>query len=271
MRLIPLLDSQAIARWTARYIAKRIKSFAPTAERPFVLGLPTGGTPVATYQELIKMYQAGKISFAHVVTFNMDEYVGLPAGHPQCYRRFMQEQLFDHLDIPAENVQFLDGNAEDLEKECQRYEEVMAAYGGVELFLGGVGQDGHIAFNEPGSSLASRCRVKTLTSETRHANARFFDDDVSRVPKLALTVGVGTLLEAREMLIIATGVHKSRAVQAAVEGSVNHLWTVSAMQLHPKSIMVCDAPATMDLKVRTLRYFEDIEARSVQEAQNEQP
>lgn len=265
MRFIPLKDKPAVGRWAARYIADRIRAFNPTAGRPFVLGLPTGGTPIPTYQELVRLYQTGDVSFAHVVTFNMDEYVGLPAHHPECYRMFMQRNLFDHVDIPADNINFLDGNAKNPEAECQRYEEAMKDYGGIELFMGGVGHDGHIAFNEPGSSLASRTRLKTLTSETRKANARFFDQNISQVPKLALTVGVGTVLDARELMILATGADKTRAVQATVEGSVNHMWTISALQLHPKAMMVCDDPATLDLKVRTLRYFREIESENIRD------
>ncbi|AMO54545.1 glucosamine-6-phosphate deaminase [Endozoicomonas montiporae] len=265
MRLIPLKTPETTAFWTARYIVNRIKQFKPTEQKPFVLGLPTGGTPIGTYQELIRLYKEGEVSFKHVVTFNMDEYVGLPAGHPESYRQFMENQLFSHIDLPAENIHFLNGNADNLDQECLAYEETISSFGGIELFLGGVGRDGHIAFNEPGSSLASRSRIKTLTEDTRRANARFFDGDITQVPKLALTIGVATLLDAREVIILATGADKSRAVHAAVEGSVNHLWTVSAMQLHPRSILVCDEAATMELKVKTLRYFEDIEAKNIRE------
>lgn len=260
MRFIPLQDIQSVGHWAAQYIADRINAFAPSEDRPFVLGLPTGGTPIPVYQALIQLHKAGEVSFAHVITFNMDEYCGLPASHPESYASFMHREFFDHIDIPPANINLLNGNASDLGAECQRYEEKIEKLGGVELFMGGVGHDGHIAFNEPGSSLASRTRLKTLTQETRQANARFFDNDINQVPKLALTVGVGTLLDAREIMIIATGANKSRAVQATVEGSVNHMWTISALQLHQKSIMVCDEPATLDLKVRTLRYFQDIES-----------
>ncbi|CAM3745599.1 glucosamine-6-phosphate deaminase [Parendozoicomonas haliclonae] len=263
MRFIPLSDSSKVGTWVARYIADRINTFAPTAERPFVLGLPTGSTPIPTYKELIRLNQKGLLSFQNVITFNMDEYCGLPENHPESYHTFMHRVLFDHVDIPAKNINILNGNAANLDAECQRYEDKIKALGGVELFMGGVGNDGHIAFNEPGSSLASRTRIKTLTAETRQANARFFDNDISLVPKLALTVGVGTLLDAREILVIATGSNKAKAVQMTVEGSVNHMWTVSALQIHPKSIMVCDDPATLDLKVRTLRYFQDIEANNL--------
>ncbi len=265
MRFLPLTDESSAARWASKYIVDRIKKFQPSLDRPFVLGLPTGGTPVATYIELIRLYQEGKISFKHVVTYNMDEYVGLPSTHPKSYRTFMREKLFNHIDIPDTNINYLDGNAEDLEAECARYEQSMENAGGVELFLGGVGRDGHIAFNEPGSSLASLTRIKTLTEDTRTANARFFDNDVSQVPVLALTVGVGTLLKAKEIVILATGLDKAHAVKATVEGSVNHMWSVSAIQLHPKSIMICDQPAVSELKVKTLRYFEQIEAAAIRD------
>ncbi|MBL1377873.1 glucosamine-6-phosphate deaminase [Zobellella iuensis] len=263
MRLIPLSTATLVSRWAACHIADRIKAFAPTAERPFVLGLPTGGTPLATYQELIKLYQAGDVSFRHVVTFNMDEYVGLPQTHPQSYHHFMHEHFFNHVDIRPENINLLDGNAPDLEAECRRYEDKIRQYGKIHLFMGGVGSDGHIAFNEPASSLSSRTRIKTLTEDTRLANSRFFDNDPEQVPRLALTVGVGTLLDAEEIMILVTGHNKALALQAAVEGGVNHMWTVSALQLHPRGLIVCDTAATMELKVKTVRYFEQLEADNI--------
>ena len=155
-----------------------------------MLGLPTGSSPVGTYQKLITLYREGQLSFENVVTFNMDEYVGLPRDHPESYHSFMWNNLFVHIDIKPENVNILDGNAPDLDEECKRFEAKIALLGGVELFLSGIGPDGHIAFNEPGSSLTSRTRVKTLAYETIIANTRFFDGDVAKVPKLALTVGV---------------------------------------------------------------------------------
>ena len=260
MRLIPLAKAQDVGQWSAQYIADKINAFRPSAERPFVLGLPTGGTPLATYKALIALHQAGKVSFRHVVTFNMDEYIGLPASHPQSYHSFMHENFFNHIDIPAENINLLNGNAPDTDAECERYEAKIKACGGVQLFMGGVGNDGHIAFNEPGSSLTSRTRVKTLTPETRIANSRFFDNDINKVPKYALTVGVGTLMDARELLILATGHNKAMAVQQAVEGSVNHMWTITCVQIHPKAIVVCDEPATLELKVKTLKYFCHLES-----------
>ncbi len=147
--------------------------------------------------------------------------------------------------------------------ECQRYEDKMASYGKIHLFMGGVGNDGHIAFNEPASSLASRTRIKTLTEETRTANSRFFEGDMSQVPKYALTVGVGTLLDAEEVMILVSGRNKAQALQAAVEGDVNHMWTISCLQLHAKAIIVCDEPSTMELKVKTVKYFHELEAESI--------
>lgn len=255
-------DQDTVAQWTANHIARRILEADPSSDNPFVLGLPTGSSPLKTYQKLIELNKAGKVSFRNVVTFNMDEYIGLPAEHPQSYHRFMAENLFSCIDIKPENVHILDGMATDPELECERYEAAMRAYGGVDLFLGGVGADGHIAFNEPGSSLSSRTRVKTLTRDTRIVNSRFFGGDPSLVPETALTVGVGTVMDAKEVLVIVAGIAKARALSHAIEEGVNHLWTISCLQLHPKAVIVCDEDATMELKVGTVRYFRDIESRN---------
>ncbi|MCG2836178.1 glucosamine-6-phosphate deaminase [Photobacterium sp. WH77] len=263
MRLIPLNNANEVGLWSARYIVDRINKFKPTADRPFVLGLPTGGTPLTTYKRLIELYNAGEVSFRHVVTFNMDEYVGLSSDHPESYRSFMFNHFFNHIDIQEENINLLNGNTDDHQAECKRYEDKIKSFGKIHLFMGGVGNDGHIAFNEPASSLASRTRIKTLTEDTRIANSRFFDGDITQVPKYALTIGVGTLLDAEEVMILVTGHNKAQALEAAVEGCVNHLWTVSALQLHPKSLIVCDAPATQELKVKTVRYFQELEAENI--------
>lgn len=259
MRLVPLDCAEQVSRWAARYIVDKINAFQPTAEKPFVLGLPTGGTPLQTYKELIKLYQAGEVSFKHVVTFNMDEYVGLPPEHKESYHYFMFHNFFNHIDIPVENVNILNGMAEDVDAECERYEAKIRSYGKIHLFMGGVGVDGHIAFNEPASSLSSRTRIKTLTEDTLIANSRFFDNDVNKVPKFALTVGVGTLMDAEGVLILVTGYNKALALQACVEGAVNHLWTISALQLHRRAVVVCDEPATQELKVKTVKYFKQLE------------
>jgi glucosamine-6-phosphate deaminase len=259
MRLIIQPDISGISTWVANYIATRINEFSPSVERPFVLGLPTGSTPLGTYKKLIELHKTGHISFKHVVTFNMDEYVGILKEHPQSYYSFMWDNFFTHLDILPENVNILNGNATDLEFECEAYENKIKAVGGIQLFLGGIGADGHIAFNEPGSSLHSRTRIKTLTEDTIIVNSRFFENDINKVPREALTVGVGTVMDAKEVLIIVNGHNKARALRHAVEGSVNHMWTVTALQLHPKGIIVCDESATEELKVGTYRYFKEIE------------
>lgn len=259
MRLIIQSEPSAASAWVANYIVNQIRCFSPTKDRPFVIGLPTGSTPLGTYRKLIDLHKEGKVSFKHVVTFNMDEYVGISQDHPQSYHTFMWENFFSQIDVLPENVNILNGNAPDLEKECVAYEDKIKSCGGISLFLGGVGVDGHIAFNEPGSSLQSRTRIKTLTHDTVIANSRFFENDLDKVPKQALTVGVGTILDSKEVLILATGHNKARALQQAVEGSVNHLWTITALQLHPKGIVVCDEAATSELKVGTYRYFKEME------------
>jgi len=260
MRVIIRQDAEAVANWTAAYIKSRILEFSPTEERPFVLGLPTGSSPLATYKKLVEMFKRGEVSFKHVITFNMDEYVNLPRDHKESYHSFMWNSFFKHIDIKPENAHILDGNAKDLEAECGAYEKLIERVGGIELFLGGVGTDGHMAFNEPGSSLKSRTRVKTLAYETVIANARFFDNDVSKVPKMALTVGVGTIMDAREVVIIVTGQHKAAALEKCVEHGVNHMYTMSAIQMHPRACVVCDEDATMELRVRTVKYFKGLEA-----------
>ncbi|MEK6650741.1 MAG: glucosamine-6-phosphate deaminase, partial [Bacteroidota bacterium] len=232
MRIIIHDTYDALGKWTAHHIAAKINAFKPTKERPFVLGLPTGSSPIGTYQNLVSLHQQGKVSFKNVITFNMDEYVGLPEDHTESYHYFMWHHLFSHIDVAPENVNILNGNAKDLEKECLDYEERIRKVGGIHLFLGGIGPDGHIAFNEPGSSLSSRTRIKTLTMDTRIANSRFFGGDPNKVPKTALTVGVGTVMDAEELVIIVSGYSKARALQKVVEEGVNHMWTVSMLQLH---------------------------------------
>ena len=226
MRVIIESDYQALSQWAANYVASKINAANPTPEKPFVLGCPTGSSPLGMYKALIELNKQGKVSFQNVVTFNMDEYVGLPEDHPESYHTFMWKNFFNHIDIKKENVHILNGNAEDLEAECANYEKQIAEIGGIDLFMGGIGPDGHIAFNEPGSSLSSRTRIKTLTTDTIIANSRFFDNDVNKVPKTALTVGVGTVLSAKEVLIICNGHNKARALQHAVEGGITQMWTI---------------------------------------------
>jgi glucosamine-6-phosphate deaminase len=263
MRVIIQSNYDRVSKWTAAFVVRSINDFKPTPQKPFVLGLPTGSSPLGTYKEMIALYKKGKVTFKNVVTFNMDEYVGLPEKHPESYHSFMWNNFFSHIDIKKENVNILNGNAKDIDKECAQYEAKIKKFGGIQIFLGGIGPDGHIAFNEPGSSLASRTRVKTLTYDTILANSRFFDNDIQKVPKTALTVGVATILDAKEVLLIINGHKKARALAQVVENGVNHMWTVSALQLHPKGIIVCDDEATEELRVGTVRYFKDIEAHNL--------
>ncbi len=260
MRLILKDNYEEVSEWCARYIRQRILSFAPTPDHPFVLGLPTGSSPIGTYKRLVEYVKKGELSFANVITFNMDEYVGLPRDHPESYWSFMHRNLFDHIDIKPENIDILNGNAPDLLAECASYEAAIKEAGGIELFFGGVGPDGHIAFNEPGSSLSSRTRVKTLTDDTVIANARFFGNDTTQVPKSALTVGVGTITDAREVLIVANGHAKARAVAHCIEEGVNHMWTLSVLQMHQRATIVVDDAATDELRVKTVKYFKSLQS-----------
>ena len=259
MKVIIRNTAKEASVWVARHIVSRIREKAAVSDRPFVLGLCTGSTPIETYAELIRLYQAGEISFRNVITFNMDEYVGLPVDHPESYHSFMHKYFFDHVDVPAENIHILDGNAPDLEKECADYEAAIAATDGFDLFLGGIGEDGHIAFNEPFSSLSSRTRVVTLTEDTRIVNSRFFGGDPNQVPRQAMSVGVATVLGAREVVIEGFGAKKARAIQQSVEGPYTHYVTVSALQAHPNGVVVIDDAAAGELKVNSYRYFKAVE------------
>ena len=266
MRVVVKKNYDECSVWAAHHIARRIVDYNPTESNPFVLGLPTGSTPLGTYKTLIELCKAGKVSFKNVVTFNMDEYVGLDDRHPQSYHYFMFDNFFNHIDINKNNIHILNGLAKDTEAECAAYEKAIEDAGGIRLFFGGIGSDGHIAFNEPGSSLASRTHVAILTKETIGANARFFGGDLSKVPTQALTVGVGTICDADEVVIMATGRVKARAVAEGVEGSVSHQWAVTALQLHKNAVIVCDDEAGEELKVKTVRYFAEIESHIEEKA-----
>jgi glucosamine-6-phosphate deaminase len=259
MRIIIKKDPNEIGDWIASYVIDKIKKAAPTSEKPFVLGLPTGSSPLPVYKEFIKRHKAGEISFKNVITFNMDEYVGIDENHTESYHYFMFDNLFNHIDIPRKNINILNGNAEDLEKECADYERKIKAVGGIDLFLGGIGPDGHIAFNEPGSSLTSRTRIKTLRYDTILANSRFFGGDMTKVPKQALTVGVATVMDAKEVIIIIYGFSKARALKQVVEEGISHMWTASILQMHQRGMIVCDESSTLELHVETVKYFMDIE------------
>ena len=226
----------------ARIIAKIVR------EKPdCVLGLATGSTPLGTYRELIRMHREEGLDFSKVTTFNLDEYVGLPASHPQSYRAFMAENFFRHVNVDARRTHIPDGMASDVPAECARYEAAIRDAGGIDLQLLGIGSDGHIGFNEPSSSLASRTRIKTLTEQTRADNARFFGGDLAQVPVHCITMGVGTIMETREVLMLAFGEKKAAAVAAAVEGPITAMNPASILQMHPVAKCIVDEPAASKL------------------------
>jgi glucosamine-6-phosphate deaminase len=340
-RLVIRDEKTDVADWAAKYVVTRINGFekarraGQTSKRHFVLGLPTGSTPLGMYKVLVRMVQAGEVSFENVITFNMDEYV-FPettpdrpcAKNPNSYHHYMWHNFFQHIDIKPENVHILDGDlkfgmgeGEDMQRiveECRRYEELIKELGGIDLFLGGIGPDGHIAFNEPGSSLQSRTRVKTLNEETVFANQQHFIpvrwdenavDELSlvleqsgnqgcnprgtvrfasnnapktakssirkiakrgawveakgqtqpKVPMQALTVGVQTVMDAKEVMILVTGQPKALALSKCIEEGVSHQWTVSMVQLHPHAVVVCDESATAEMRVKTVKYYNGLE------------
>ncbi len=259
MRVIVEPDLPAVSRRAARFAARLI-SRKPTC----VLGLATGSTPLGMYRELIRLHREEGLDFSRVVTFNLDEYVGLGPTHPQSYRYFMQRNLFDPINIDIRNTHVPDGRALDFEAYCAQYEKLIAEEGGIDLQVLGIGTDGHIAFNEPGSSLGSRTRLKTLTRETVRDNARFFTSS-EEVPRLAVTVGVGTILESRQCLLLAAGPTKARAIRDTIEGPVTAQVTASALQLHRDVIAVIDEEAAAMLARRDY-YLEVEEAQARLEA-----
>lgn len=214
-----------------------------------VLGMATGSTPLGLYQELVRLYDQGQIDFSRVITFNLDEYVGLPFNHPQSYAYFMQENFFQHVNVQPQNINVPSGTTSNYRAFCDWYEKRIAECGGIDLQILGIGSDGHIAFNEPTSSLSSRTRLKTLSKQTIDDNARFFDRRED-VPVYAITMGVGTILEARQLLLVASGKSKARAIAQAVEGPVSSMITASALQLHQDATVIVDEEAASELQMR---------------------
>lgn len=244
-----VFDSSADGcKYVAEYIISSIKSFNPTPERPFVLGLPTGSTPEPVYAHLVRAYQNGEISFKNVVTFNMDEYVGLDPENNQSYHYFMNHHFFNHVDIPRENINILDGQAQDIEKECADYERKIKEIGGIHLFMGGIGPNGHIAFNEVGSSANSVTRKIALAESTIKANSRFFSSP-EEVPRYALSVGISTVLSAREVIILAFGQAKANAVRQSLKGEISSNCPGSFMRLHDRAMFVLDNASATDYKM----------------------
>ena len=254
MQIIIRETYEEMSKAAARTVAKTLNS-KPNA----VLGLPTGSTPLGLYKELARMHKNEGLDFSQVTTFNLDEYVGLSRFHEQSYHYFMHENLFKHINIPLQNIYIPSGSTDNYEAFCRWYEQRIVECGGIDLQVLGIGSDGHIAFNEPTSSLGSRTRIKTLAKQTIDDNARFFDKP-EEVPIYAITMGVGTILEAHKIILLANGGNKAAAVAAAVEGPVTSMITASALQLHREAICFLDREATAELKM--LEYYEWIQAKA---------
>ena len=234
-------DYEALSDLAADKVAGLIKS-NPKA----VIGFATGSTPLGLYQRLVKMHQNDGLDFSGITTFNLDEYIGLPADHLQSYAFFMDRHLFSHINVTREQVHLPDGMSDDIDGHCAWYEEQIEKAGGLDLQILGIGANGHLAFNEPGSSLGSRTRIKTLTADTVRNNARFFDT-ADQVPKYAITMGVGTIMEARKLLLLASGTGKAGAIQSTLEGPVTAMIPATIVQLHRDAHTVIDEPAASKL------------------------
>lgn len=237
-------DPAAASRQAAAWLAALVRRKPDAA-----LGLATGSTPVALYRELIRLHREEQLSFSRCTTFNLDEYAGLGPDHPGSYRRFMDEHLFAHIDVPADRIHIPDGLAADVPAHCAAYEQAIADAGGIDAQILGLGSDGHIGFNEPTSSLASRTRIKTLTERTRADNARNFSS-ADAVPRHVITMGIGTIMEARAIVLLAFGEKKAAAVAAMVEGPVTALVPASVLQMHPVVKVMLDEPAASQLRRR---------------------
>lgn len=214
-----------------------------------VLGLATGSTPVGAYQELIRMHREENLDFRRITTFNLDEYVGLPSDHDQSYHYFMNEQLFDHINIDKRYTHVPDGMADDVENSCEEYERAIIAAGGIDIQLLGIGGNGHIAFNEPGSSLGSRTRVKSLDEKTISDNARFFDN-MEDIPRYAITMGIGTIMDSRQLILLASSENKADAIAITVEGPITAQVPATIVQMHRKATIIIDGAAASKLKRR---------------------
>ena len=246
MRVIIQPDYAALSVWAAEYVASRINAANPTPEKPFVLSCPTGGSPLGLYKHLIELYKAGKVSFVNVVTFNMDEYVGLPEEHPESYHSFMWNNFFSHINIKKENVHILNGNAEDVVAECAAYEAAIKAAGGIDLFMGGIGPDGHIAFNEPGTPFDIGTHEVKLTENTIEANARFFDNE-DEVPKSAICMGTANIMQSKKIVLMAFGEKKAQAIKEMIEGPITEDVPASILQKHPDVTVIVDKAAAQEL------------------------
>ncbi len=229
-------------------IASEIIRDALLKKPDLVLGLATGSTPIGLYKALVRMHKEDGLDFSSVTTFNLDEYVGIPCEHPQSYHTFMTNHFFDHVNIPVKNRHIPQNTAENHEAFCAAYEEAIVRAGGIDIQLLGIGTDGHIGFNEAGSSLASRTRIKTLSKSTLEANATHFGGDINAVPEMAITMGIGTIMEAKQCLLLANGTSKAEAIAKAVEGPITAMVPASILQMHPNMVAIIDKSAASDLK-----------------------
>ncbi|WP_163935647.1 glucosamine-6-phosphate deaminase [Paraferrimonas sp. SM1919] len=254
MQVVILKDALEVANYGAKLFCQQLQ-IKPNS----VLGLATGSTPVALYKEITSLYKQQKISFAQASSFNLDEYLGLSGDHPQSYRYFMNEQLFDHIDINKSHTHVPNGNAINPIAACQDYELAIRQAGGIDLQLLGIGRNGHIGFNEPSSSLSSRTRIKTLTQATIDDNARFFADDEYQ-PELSITMGIGTILESRKVMLLATGAAKAEAIKNMIEGPLSASCPASALQLHNDAVIVIDEQAATLLEHQ--QFYKQIEAQN---------
>jgi glucosamine-6-phosphate deaminase len=243
MRVIILQSKLEASNFAANIIGKCISD-----KEKAVLGLATGGSTILTYEALIKKYKQKQISFKSVTTFNLDEYVGLSPNHPQSYRHYMNNQFFDHIDINYKNVFIPECFDDDYLATCEKYESTIKRRGGIDIQLLGIGTNGHIGFNEPTSSLNSRTRVKTLTQSTIENNSRFFKENATQ-PSLAITMGIGTIMEAKQILLLGIGRHKSKAIAEVIEGPISSFIPGSILQQHKNVIVVVDKHAASDLKL----------------------
>ncbi len=248
MEIIIKPTPESCGVFAAQTIAKLVR------EKPdAVLGLATGSTPLGTYRELVRLHREEALNFSGVTTFNLDEYVGIAPEHPHSYHAFMWEHFFSQVNVPRERIHIPNGQAHDVPGECARYEYAISSAGGLDLQILGIGRDGHIGFNEPSSSLASRTRIKTLTDQTRRDNARFFGGDLARVPMHCITMGVGTIMEARQVLLLAFSANKANAIAAAVEGPITAMIPASVLQMHPVAKAILDEEAAA--KLQRLEYY----------------
>lgn len=245
MRQATFSSAEDASKYLAEHIIARIQAAHPTPAKPFVLGLPTGSSPEGVYANLISAYKQGRISFQNVVTFNMDEYLGLAPDNAQSYHYFMYDKFFNHVDIPRQNINILNGLALDVDQECAEYEAKIKRFGRIDLFMGGLGPEGHLAFNEAGSTRYSRTRKVALVDSTIKANSRFFDNDLNKVPKAALSVGISTILDnSQEIAIIVLGAAKQHALHKTINGPPSDpKFPSSYLQDHPNVLIVCDNAA----------------------------